>query len=82
LGKHKQEISGNRDIIAFVLALIGIHVVIVGFITGSVILACISFVDGITAMQLGLKTNSNTGHAGILIGIITMIAAAVLILAI
>ncbi|MBB3111731.1 hypothetical protein FHS18_003799 [Paenibacillus phyllosphaerae] len=65
----------KRDIIALFLAILAVHMYIIGLTTGFINLFVISAIDSITAFILGIVTKSNYGHGGAVIGILIFLTS-------
>ncbi|HIW32808.1 MAG TPA: hypothetical protein IAA29_08470 [Candidatus Paenibacillus intestinavium] len=63
----------HKGIVALILGIIAIHMYIIGFITQSVILISISAIDALIAFLLGITTDNDYGHAGLIIGLLVLI---------
>jgi hypothetical protein len=66
-----------KSYFAFTFAIIAIHLLIIGIVVHSKSLVFVSGLDSLLAIILGLKTDSNLGHAGIIIGIFGLILSLV-----
>lgn len=59
-----------KSIFSLVLAVISLHFIVLSFVIPSRTTIVIAGLDAIMAMILGLRTDDNVGHAGLVLGIV------------
>jgi len=68
----KPNLNSNKDFLSLILAILAIHMYVIGIATQSISLIVVSAVDALIAFLLGIRTNSDYGHAGLIIGMIIL----------
>ena len=65
-------LNSKKDFLSLIIAILAIHMYVIGIATQSISLIVVSAVDGLIAFLLGIRTNSDYGHAGLIIGLIIL----------
>lgn len=63
-------ITNYKDIISLFLGIVAIHMYVISLTTESFILMIVSLIDSLIAFLLGIGTDSDYGHGGLIIGMI------------
>ncbi|MCR2806848.1 hypothetical protein [Paenibacillus soyae] len=74
-----KSVSSRKDIVSLFLGIVAIHMLVISFTTESVVLIVISIIDSVIAFFLGVGTDSDYGHAGLIIGLLVFIASLILL---
>ncbi|NIK76418.1 hypothetical protein FHS15_001543 [Paenibacillus castaneae] len=68
-------VSSKKDIISLFLGIIAIHMYVISLTTESLVLIFVSIIDSSIAFFLGIGTDSDYGHGGLIIGLLIIIVS-------
>jgi hypothetical protein len=68
-------VSNRKDIVSLILGIIAVHMYVISLTTESLILMIVSIIDSLIAFLLGIGTDSDLGHGGLIMGLLIFIAS-------
>ena len=75
-------VSNRKDIVSLFLGIIALHMYVISLTTGSIILLIMSIIDSLIAFLLGIGTDSDSGHGGLIMGLIMFIVSLITLIVI
>ncbi|MGM0885211.1 MAG: hypothetical protein ACQEXQ_29730 [Bacillota bacterium] len=70
-----KSVSSRKDIVSLFLGIVAIHMYVISLTTESFVLIVVSIIDSLIAFFLGIGTDSDYGHGGLIIGLLVFIAS-------
>lgn len=68
-------VSNKKDIVSLFLGIIALHMYVISLTTESIILIIVSVIDSLIAFLLGIGTDSDLGHGGLIMGLFIFIVS-------
>lgn len=70
-----RSVASRKDIVSLFLGIVAIHMYVISLTTESLVLIVVSIIDSLIAFFLGIGTDSDYGHGGLIIGLLVFLAS-------